>query len=291
MVGTSVGLVGALAVIIFAFFFAVVSARLVGVIGTSNNPISGMTIASLLLITAALKATGKIGDMGMIAAILAGGTVCVAIAIAGGAAQSLKTTYIIGGTPKRVEIAMVIGVAAAAAAVGFIILMLDQVYGIGSKDVAAPQATIMSMIAKGIMNGELPWDLVFIGAVFGIMCELMKIPVLPFALGLYLPIHLSAGVVIGGIVRVLVDRKFKFDAEKLKKQTEKGILLASGLVAGDAIMGIVIAVLTIAGLNGVIAIGPKLMPNLWNNHWLSTAVVVLLCAWMYRITVKEDAKG
>lgn len=291
MVGTSIGFIGALAVIVFAFFFAVVSARLVGVIGTSNNPISGMTIASLLLITAALKATGKIGDMGMIAAILAGGTVCVAIAIAGGAAQSLKTTYIIGGTPKRVEIAMIIGVVAAAAAVGFIILMLDQVYGIGSKDVAAPQATIMSMIAKGIMNGELPWDLVFIGAVFGIMCELMKIPVLPFALGLYLPIHLSAGVVIGGIVRVLVDRKFKFDAEKLKKQTEKGILLASGLVAGDAIMGIVIAVLTIAGLNGAIAIGPKLMPNFWNNHWLSTVVVVILCVWMYRITVKEDAKG
>lgn len=291
MVGTTIGLIGALAVIVFSFFFAVVSARLVGVIGTSNNPISGMTIASLLLITAALKATGKIGDMGMVAAILAGGTVCVAIAIAGGAAQSLKTTYIIGGTPKRIEIAMVIGVVASAAAVGGIILMLDQVYGIGSKDVAAPQATIMSMIAKGIMSGELPWDLVFIGSMFGFMCELMKIPVLPFALGLYLPIHLSAGVVIGGIVRVLVDRKFKINLEQLKIQTEKGILLASGLVAGDAIMGILIAVLTILGVSDQIAIGPKLFPTIAANHWTATAMVVLLCIWMYRITTKVDQKA
>lgn len=224
----------------------------------------------------------------MVAAILAGATICVAIAVAGGTAQSLKTTYIIGGTPKKVEIGMMIGIIASASAVGFVILMLNQAYGIGGEQIAAPQATIMSMISKGIMSGNLPWDLVLVGAVFGIMAELMKIPVLPFALGLYLPIHLSAGVVIGGIVRVLVDKKFKFDAELLKKQTEKGILLASGLVAGDAIMGILIAVFTIAGWTGTLAIGPKLLPTLTASPWMSALMCALLCAFMYKLIIKVD---
>ena len=120
------------------------------------------------------------------------------------------------------------------------------------------------------------------------MAELMKIPVLPFALGLYLPIHLSAGVVIGGIVRVLVDKKFKFDTELLKKQTEKGILLASGLVAGDAIMGILIAVFTIAGWTGTLAIGPKLLPVITASPWTSALMCVLLCAFMYKLIVKVE---
>lgn len=288
MAGTKMGAVGGILVIIFSFFFAVVSARLVGVIGTSNNPISGMTIASLLLTAAGLKATGTIGDAGMIAAILCGATICVGIAVAGGAAQSLKTTYIIGGTPKKVEMGMGIAIIASSAAIGFVILMLNQAYGIGSEQIAAPQASIMSMISKGIMNGDLPWDLVFIGAMFGIMCELMKIPVLPFALGLYLPIHLSAGVVIGGIVRVLVDRKFKFDTELLKKQTERGILLASGLVAGDAIMGIFLAIFTIAGWTGAMAIGPKFIPTIVGSPWTAAIMCFALCLFMYKMIIKTD---
>ena len=283
-----VGPLGSILVIIFAFFFSVVSARLVGVIGTSNNPISGMTIASLLLTAAGLKATGMIGDAGMIAAIIAGAIICCAIAVAGGAAQSLKTTYVIGGSPIKVEIGMIVGVIASSAAIGFVILMLNRAYGIGTEQIAAPQATIMSMISKGIMSGNLPWDLVFIGAMFGIMCELMKIPVLPFALGLYLPIHLSVGVVIGGIVRVLVDKRYKNDTEVLKQKTEKGILLASGLVAGDAIMGIFIAVFTILGWTKKLAIGPTLLPGISSSSWTSAAMALLLCVLMYRLIVKKD---
>jgi len=283
-----VGPLGSILVIIFAFFFSVVSARLVGVIGTSNNPISGMTIASLLLTAAGLKATGMIGDAGMIAAIVAGAIICCAIAVAGGAAQSLKTTYVIGGSPLKVEIGMIVGVIASSAAIGFVILMLNRAYGIGTEQIAAPQATIMSMISKGIMSGNLPWDLVFIGAMFGIMCELMKIPVLPFALGLYLPIHLSVGVVIGGIVRVLVDKRYKNDTEVLKQKTEKGILLASGLVAGDAIMGIFIAVFTILGWTKKLAIGPTLLPGISSSSWTSAAMALLLCVLMYRLIVKKD---
>ncbi|MGE5678448.1 MAG: OPT family oligopeptide transporter [Pseudomonadota bacterium] len=288
LANTVVGPFGGVLVLIFSFFFSVVSARLVGVIGTSNNPISGMTIASLLLTAAGLKATGVIGDAGMIAAIIAGATICCAIAVAGGAAQSLKTTYIIGGTPKKVEIGMIVGIISSAAAIGFVILMLNKAYGIGSEQVAAPQATIMSMISKGIMSGNLPWDLVLIGAVFGIMCELMKIPVLPFALGLYLPIHLSAGVVIGGIIRVLVDRKYKADTELLKQKTEKGILLASGLVAGDAIMGIFIAVFTIAGWTETMAIGPKLLPGIVASPWAAAVMCLVLCAFMYSLINKPE---
>ncbi len=147
---------------------------------------------------------GAVGDLlvlivafffAVVSAILCGATICVSIAVAGGAAQSLKTTHIIGGTPRKVEIGMGLAIIASASVVGFVILMLNQAYGIGSAQIAAPQATIMSMISKGIINGNLPWDLVFIGAKFGIMAELMRISVLPFALGLYLPIHLSAGVV------------------------------------------------------------------------------------------------
>jgi putative OPT family oligopeptide transporter len=279
---------GSLFVIIFAFFFSVVSARLVGVIGTSNNPISGMTIASLLFIAGILKITGHIDDKGMVAAILAGTIVCVAIAIAGGAAQSLKTTYILGGTPIKVQIGMIVGTAVSAAAIGLVILMLNAAYGIGSQQVPAPQASMMSMVVKGIMTSQLPWTLVFAGMAFGVMVELMGIPVLPFALGLYLPIYLSGGVVVGGIVRVIVDKKFKNNQEQLKEQTEKGILLASGLVAGDALIGILIAVFAILKIDKVLAIGPRIIPAIAGSSWTSAVMITLLCIWAYRYIVKID---
>ena len=164
---------------------------MVGLIGASNNPVSGMTIATLLFVTSILKLTGNVGDKGMVTAVIIGGIVCVAIAVAGGTAQSLKTTYIIGGTPKNVQIGMYLGIVAAAAVAGAVVLMLDSTYGIGSKDVAAPQATLMSMVIKGVMTGELPWALVFVGVTIAIFCELAGIPILPVALGIYLPIHLN----------------------------------------------------------------------------------------------------
>jgi putative OPT family oligopeptide transporter len=286
----NVGPVGAILVVLFAFFFAVVSARIVGIIGASNNPVSGMTIATLLFVTPILRAVGYVGNPGMIAAITAGGIVCIAISVAGGSSQSLKTTHIIGGTPKRVEIGMYIGLAIAATFAGLVVLMLHNTYGIGSKDIAAPQATLMSMVVKGVMTGQLPWALVFVGATFGVMVELMGLPVLPFALGLYLPIHLSTAILVGGIIRVLVDRKFKNDEALQKEQIEKGILLASGLVAGDALMGIVVAGLAAANLGDAIAIGLKVMPAIAGNPWTSAVVFLLFSAWVYKFTTKIDKK-
>ena len=292
--------IGAILIIILSFFFSVVSARLVGVIGTSNNPVSGMTISSLLVITASLKAFGYAGKEGMVAAVLAGTVVCVATAIAGGSAQSSKTAFILGGTPKKLQIGMFIGTVFSAAAIGGIILLLNNVYGIGGKEVSAPQATMMSMVVKGIMSGDLPWTLVWVGVALGVMCELMKIPVLPFALGLYLPIHLSAGVVIGGLVRVAVDHKFKKKVIQLKEQTEKGILLCSGLVAGEALIGILIAIFAFMydqykiGIFNIGAVGPYILPKVLTEGvfapWVSTFMMFLLCVWAYKTIVKVDNK-
>ncbi|MFD3155754.1 OPT family oligopeptide transporter [Haloimpatiens sp. FM7330] len=284
--GLKLGVVGSILVVLFAFFFAVVSARMAGIIGVSNNPVSGMTIATLLFVTAVLKALGYTGNRGMLIAITAGAVVCIGIAVAGGAAQSLKTTYIIGGTPKKVEWGMYAGVVIASFAAGGVLLMLDSIYGMGTKAVPAPQATLMSMVVKGVMTAKLPWTLVFVGVAIGVFCELAKLPILPVALGLYLPIHLSAAVLFGGIIRVLVDKKFKNNEGQRKIQTERGILLSSGLVAGDAIMGIVIAVL--AGLKLNIAIGPKILPAIANNHWTSAVTFLLLGIWMYKFSTKVE---
>lgn len=295
--GIHVGFWGALMAIVFSFFFAVVSARLVGLIGTSNNPISGMTIATLLFVTSVLKAAGLVGNSGMIAAIVVGSIVCVATAISGGAAQSLKTTFIIGGTPKKVEISMIIATIASAAVVGLVIMLLNNAYGIGGKDISAPQATMMSMVVKGIMTSKLPWALVIVGATFGVMCELMNIPVLPFALGLYLPIYLSTGVLIGGILRAMVDKKFKKNEAQSKIQTEKGVLLASGLVAGDALVGILIAVLAMIKLSpkvslaDKVAFGPALFPTIANSPWTAAIIMFFFAVWFYRYVVKITEKA
>lgn len=283
-----VGPVGALMVIIFAFFFSVVSARIVGIVGVSNNPVSGMTIATLLFVTSILRLIGFVGDTGMLAAIIAGGIVCVGIAVAGGAGQNMKTTYIIGGTPRNIQVGMYIGIIASSIFVGMVILLLHNIYGMGSEQIPAPQATLMSMVVKGVMTGKLPWTLVIIGAVFGVMCELMGIPILAFALGLYLPIHLSAGILVGGIIRTLVDKKFKKDDNLLKKQTEKGILLSSGLVAGDALMGIVIA--AFAGLNIDIAIGKRIAPGITGNPITASIAFLILAIWIYYFTTKVNTR-
>jgi putative OPT family oligopeptide transporter len=278
--------------VLFSFFFAVVSARICGIIGASNNPVSGMTIATLLFVTSVLKALGYVGNAGMITAITIGGIVCVAIAVAGGAGQAMKTTYIIGGTPKKVQIGMYLGIMVGCLAAAGTMLLLINTYGIGGDNgIAAPQATLMSMVVQGVMDGQLPWSLVLVGMTFGVMCELLGIPVLPVALGIYLPIHLSSGILVGGIVRLLVEKKFKkSDEAQGKIQVEKGILLASGLVAGDAIMGIVVAVLAALKLSGSVGIGAKIMPALTQNHWTALAVYLLFAAWIYRFTIKVDKK-
>jgi putative OPT family oligopeptide transporter len=283
-----IGGLAAILAVIFSFFFAVVSARMCGIIGASNNPVSGMTIATLLFVTSILKATGMTGDAGMLVAITAGAIVCVAISVAGGAGQALKTTYIIGGTPKKLEIGMYAGIFVGAIAAGAAMLLLMNTYQIGGKEIGAPQATLMAMVIQGVMTAQLPWAFVLVGVTFGIMCELMGLPILAVALGIYLPIHLSAGILVGAIVRVFVDKKFKKNETQQKVQIEKGILLASGLVAGDAIMGIVVAGFAAANLGEAMGFGARLMPSISTNHWTTAVIYLLFALWMYRFTVKQD---
>lgn len=286
------GIAGAFMAVLFSFFFAVVSARICGIIGASNNPVSGMTIATLLFVTSVLKALGYVGNSGMITAITIGGIVCVAIAVAGGAGQAMKTTFIIGGTPKKVEIGMYLGVVLGCLAAAGTMLLLINTYGIGGdKGIPAPQATLMSMVVQGVMNGQLPWSLVLVGMAFGVMCELMGLPVLPVALGIYLPIHLSSGILVGGIVRLLIEKKFRKSNEAQGKlQVEKGVLLASGLVAGDAIMGIVVAVLAAFKLSEAVGIGSRMMPSITQNHWTASIVYLLFAVWIYRYTTTVDQR-
>ena len=248
-----VSLLGAAIVVIFGFFFATVSSRMVGLVGSSNNPVSGMAIATLLIATVILKVTGDTGAHGMRAAIAIGSIICIVAAIAGDTSQDLKTGYLLGATPKKQQYAEVIGVVAAALAIGGTLNLLDSAWGFGGDELAAPQATLMKMIIEGVMDGNLPWGLVFIGVFIAIVVEIIGIPVLPFAIGVYLPVHLNACIMVGGLVRLAVD-KMKKNEEDKKRITNDGILFCSGMIAGEGLVGILLALLAVFGLDKVIDI-------------------------------------
>lgn len=246
-----VSLLGAIIIVVFGFFFATVSSRMVGLVGSSNNPVSGMAIATLLIATVILKVTGDGGMHGMQGAIAIGSIICIVAAIAGDTSQDLKTGYLLGATPRKQQIGELVGVVAAALAIGATLYLLDQAWGFGSEQLAAPQATLMKMIIEGVMENNLPWGLVFIGVFLAIVVEILRIPVLPFAIGLYLPVHLNACIMAGGLVRLALDR-IKGKKEEKKQIVNDGILYCSGLIAGEGLVGITLAVLAIFGLDKAI---------------------------------------
>ncbi|WP_202976434.1 OPT family oligopeptide transporter [Anaerophilus nitritogenes] len=237
-----VGAVGGTLIVIFSFLFATVSSRLVGLIGTSSNPISGMTIASLLITTFIFKKLGMTNQEGMTEALIIGSIICIVAAIAGDVSQDLKTGFLVGATPKKQQIGELIGVIASGLIMGMILTLFNHAFGFGSKEIPAPQATLMRLVVEGIMNGNLPWPLVFTGVAAGMVVEILGISVLPFAVGLYLPIHLSTPIMIGGLIRGILNKKEKIKIV-LKEKTEGGILYASGLIAGEGLIGIFLAIL------------------------------------------------
>ena len=245
-----VNLFCAVLIVIFGFFFATVSSRMVGLIGSSNNPVSGMAIATLLVTTMILKATGQVGQAGMTAAIAIGSVICIVAAIAGDTSQDLKTGYIVGATPYKQQIGELIGVVASSIAIGAILYLLSAAWGYGSQELPAPQATLMKMIVEGVMGGNLPWNLVFAGAFIGIVVEVLGIPVLPFAVGLYLPIHLSTPMMLGGVVRWIFEKKKNMSEKAKKDMIENGVLYCSGLIAGEGLVGILLAVFAIIHMAG-----------------------------------------
>lgn len=252
-----VSLLGAVIVVIFGFFFATVSSRMVGLVGSSNNPVSGMAIATLLVATLLLKLTGDTGAHGMQGAIAIGSIICIVAAISGDTSQDLKTGYLLGATPKKQQIAEVIGVVASSLAIGATLYLLDQAWGFGSEELGAPQAMLMKMIIEGVMDSNLPWGLVFIGVFIAIIVEILRLPVLPFAIGIYLPVQLNACIMVGGLVRLAFDKMNRKEEEK-KEIVNDGILFCSGMIAGEGLVGILLAVFAIFGLDKAINLSTKL---------------------------------
>lgn len=276
-----VNLIGALIIVVFGFFFATVSSRMVGLIGSSNNPVSGMTIATLLFATVILKATGSTGITGMVGAISIGGIICIVAAIAGDASQDLKTGFIVGATPKKQQLGEIIGVVASAAAIGFVLYLLNEAWGYGTEKIPAAQATMMKMLVEGIMNGELPWALIFIGVFIAIVVEILHMSVMPFAVGMYLPFSLSAGIMAGGVVRILVEKRKGTEKEK-KARTDRGLLFTSGMIAGEGIVGILLAVFAVFKIDSKIVL-PFQLPQIG-----SLILFIALLALLYRVCMKAD---
>ncbi len=243
-----VSLLGAAIVVIFGFFFATVSSRMVGLVGSSNNPVSGMAIATLLIATLILKLTGDSGAHGMQAAIAIGSIICIVAAISGDTSQDLKTGFLLGATPKKQQYGEIIGVVAAAFAIGATLYLLDAAWGFGSQELAAPQATLMKMVIEGIMNGNLPWGLILIGVFIAIVVEVVGLPVLPVAIGIYLPVQLNACIMVGGLIRWAFN-KMK-EGERKEKAINNGVLYCSGMIAGEGLVGILMAILAIIPVGG-----------------------------------------
>ncbi|MDN4072498.1 OPT family oligopeptide transporter [Fictibacillus terranigra] len=239
---TNVGFIGAIAIAVFGFLFVAVASRIVGIVGSSSSPVSGMTIATLLIVTLVYKVTGLHGMEGMKAALTVAAIVCTALAVAGDISQDLKTGHLVGGTPWKQQVAMMIGVVASGLVIGIILIVLDQSYGMGSQQLPAPKAAIMKVLVQGIFGGDLPWNLIFIGAAIAVVIEFLGLNSLVVAVGLYLPVHISAPVMFGGAVRWLVDSRAKSKEERLAR-SDKGVLFASGLIAGESLLGVLIAVL------------------------------------------------
>ena len=244
-----VTLLGAFIIVIFGFFFATVSSRMVGLVGSSNNPVSGMAIATLLIATFAIKSSGKTGIDGMTAAIAVGSVICIIAAIAGDTSQDLKTGYLLGATPKKQQMGEMLGVVVSGLAIGGVLYLLDAAWGYGTAEIPAPQAQLMKMIVEGIMGGNLPWGLVFVGVFLAICLEILRIPVMPFAIGLYLPIYLNATIMIGGVVRGLLDRRKGVDEKTKTAQSTDGTLYCAGMIAGEGLVGILLAIFAVAGIS------------------------------------------
>jgi len=274
-----VGLIGAILVVVFGFFFATVSSRMVGLVGSSNNPVSGMAIATLLITTLILRATGDTGSHGMVGAICIGSIVCVVACMAGDISQDLKTGYIVGATPKKQQIGEIVGAVVAALAIGGVLLLLDKAWGFGTAELPAPQAGLMKMIVEGVMGGNLPWILVFIGVVIALILEVLKVPVLPVAIGLYLPLELSATIMIGGLLRFVVNRKNKTEAS----DADKGVLFSSGLIAGEGLVGIVLAILAVLGVDLTLGVDTKIYGSL--------ALLIIMIITVYKVSVNAAPKA
>jgi putative OPT family oligopeptide transporter len=267
----------AILVIVFGFLFVTVSSRITGLIGTSSNPISGMTIATLILTCLMFVALGWTGNPYGPIALCVGAVVCIAAAEAGGTSQDLKTGYLVGATPYYQQIGLVIGVITSAGVIGATTLYLHHVFGIGSAAVPAPQATLMATIIKGLLNQNLPWGLVLVGVFVSVTLELCGVRSLSFAVGSYLPIATTAPIFAGGLVRAFVERRMGVAADS---EVGAGTLFSSGLIAGGSLCGILYAVLVGTGNIALPQKIGEMLPFLHegNSGYIASALLFLALA-------------
>ena len=282
--------IAAALVVVFAFFFVTVSSRIVGLVGVTANPTSGMTIATLLATASVFLLLGWTDNAGKVAALTVGAVVAIAASIAGDTSQDLKTGFLLGATPRRQQLGELVGVLTSAAFVALTVLLLAQAYGFGGEELPAPQATLMQLVIDGVLAQSLPWTLVGIGAGIAVVAELLRIPSLPFAVGVYLPVSTMMPVFLGGLLRLVLQRRAATDEERLARR-DSGILLGSGLVGGEGLVGVMIA----GAAGWAVSRGqtPWSLGSAWAGaaaDWLALALFVALIAFFWRrVTHAEGA--
>ncbi|MFO0511073.1 MAG: OPT family oligopeptide transporter [Gammaproteobacteria bacterium] len=293
--------------VVAGFLFCSVSAYMAGLVGSSNNPVSGITIATILFSAVMLLLMmGKDSAIGPVAAVMIGAVVCCAACIAGDNLQDLKCGYIVGATPWRQQVMLAVGAVSSALVMAPVLNLLADAYGIGvateakPNALAAPQANLMASVSKGLFGGQLPWDMIALGAVIGIaiivLDEVLKArgskfrtPVLAAAVGIYLPLELMTPIFIGGVIAYLVERHLRrkgVDEAGLERANRKGLLFAAGMITGEALMGIGIAIPIVSSGSADVLALPE---NLRFGELLGLAVVAVLAVWLYRTATGRDA--
>jgi len=277
--------IAAICIAFFAFCFVTVSSRIVGMVGVTSNPTSGMTIVTLLGTSLLFFALGWTDAIGQATALTIGTVVAVGASIAGDISQDLKAGYIIGATPKRQQTSELIGVVTSAFAIAAVVWLLGEAFTFGSEALAAPQAVLMKTVIEGVLGGDLPWGLVLIGGAFALVAELLRVPSLPFAVGIYLPLSTMTPIYIGGLLRYFVEKRAGKDQEIKRKRSEKGVLLGSGCIAGEGI-----AMVGVAAYAFIKKAKPEGIGLTWHGNtgdFVSLAAFSLLVAFIIFKTRKE----
>ncbi len=267
----------ALLIALFSFFFVTVSSRIVGLVGVTSNPTSGMTIATLLITSLIFLACGWTDLAGKATALMVGTVVCIAASIAGDTSQDLKTGFLLGATPRRQQLGELLGVLTASFFVCLTVVVLAETYEIGGKDLPAPQAVLMNLVISGVIDQNLPWTLILIGVGLTVASMALRLPVLPFAVGVYLPLNTMAAVFVGGVLRWWLTRRI--DPSTSADRRKQGILFASGLVGGEGLMGLCIALVVL--LKGS-RLGGLAIPWTESLSSLVSLLAIGLICWLIR---------
>jgi len=265
--GIGIRVIAAVCVVVFAFFFVTVASRIVGLVGVTSNPTSGMTIASLLGTAGIFLIMGWTDLTGKAAALTVGCVVAIAASIAGDTSQDLKTGYLLGATPRRQQVGELVGVLTSATFVCLSVLLLAKTFGFGTEELPAPQANMMKLVIEGVLDQQLPWEFVGIGIGIAVVCELLKIPSLPFAVGVYLPVSTLTPLFLGGLLRGIFERRAK-NASDAARYRERGVLLGSGFVGGEGLLGVGIAAVAFVQNRKPEGIGIEWL----GPHWLAETV-------------------